>query len=101
MQLQKIETKIYEVRGQKVMLDYDLAVLYETETGLLKRAVKRNLERFPDDFMFKITKKEWQEVIPNWHNLPERFSPSNPFAFTEQGTQPTNKSKLYKRTVKN
>jgi hypothetical protein len=84
MQLQVIQTKIYEVRGQKVMLDYDLAELYETETRLLKRAVRRNIKRFPDDFMFQITKQEWQ-LIPNWDNLPERFSPSTPFAFTEQG----------------
>jgi hypothetical protein len=84
MQLQVIQTKIYEVRGQKVMLDYDLAELYETETRLLKRAVRRNIKRFPDDFMFQVTKQEW-EVIPNWDNLPGRFSPSMPFAFTEQG----------------
>ena len=84
MELQTIQTKIYEVRGQKVMLDYDLAELYETETRLLKRAVRRNSSRFPDDFMFQITKQEWQ-LIPNWDNLPERFSPSTPFAFTEQG----------------
>ena len=49
MQLQKIETKIYEVRGQKVMLDFDLAELYETETKYLKRAVRANLRRFPPD----------------------------------------------------
>ncbi len=84
MQLQVIQTKIYEVRGQKVMLDYDLAELYETETRLLKRAVRRNIKRFPDDFMFQITKQEW-ELIPNWDKLPIRFSPSTPFAFTEQG----------------
>ncbi|MFH1005360.1 MAG: ORF6N domain-containing protein [Bacteroidota bacterium] len=85
MQLQIIQRKIYEIRGQKVILDYDIATLYETETRLLKRAVRRNLDRFPDDFMFQITKQEWQELIPNWDNLPERFSPSTPFAFTEQG----------------
>ena len=84
MQLQVIQTKIYEVRGQKVMLDFDLAELYETETRLLKRAVRRNIKRFPDDFMFQITKEECQ-LIPNWDNLPGRFSPSSPFAFTEQG----------------
>ena len=51
MQLQKIETKIYEVRGQKVMLDFDLSDLYEVENRALKQAVKRNMERFPTDFM--------------------------------------------------
>ena len=85
MQLQTIQNRIYEIRGQKTMLDYDLAILYETETRILKRAVRRNIDRFPEDFMFQITKQEWQELIPNWDNLPERFSPSPPFAFTEQG----------------
>lgn len=85
MHPKKIETKIYEVRGQKVMLDFDLAVLYETETRILKRAVRRNLDRFPNDFMFQLNKKEWQELIPNWDNLPEKYSPATPFAFTEQG----------------
>lgn len=84
MHLQVIQSKIYEVRDQKVMLDFDLAELYETETRLLKRAVRRNISRFPDDFMFQITKQECQ-LIPNWDKLPERFSPSTPFAFTEQG----------------
>jgi len=85
MELQIIHEKIFTIRGARVMLDYDLAVLYETENRLLKRAVRRNQDRFPDDFMFQITKKEWQEVVPNWDNLPERFSPVTPFAFTEQG----------------
>jgi hypothetical protein len=59
MQLQSIQQKIFEIRGQKVMLDFDLAVLYEVETRILNQAVKRNIERFPKDFMFKLTKKEW------------------------------------------
>ncbi len=63
MQLQLIQTKIYEVRNLKVMLDFDLAELYETETRTLKQSVKRNLNRFPSDFMFQLTKIEWQEVI--------------------------------------
>ena len=58
MQLQIIQTKIYEIRGQKVMLDFDLAELYGTETKYLKRQVKRNLQRFPDDFMFRLIQKE-------------------------------------------
>lgn len=87
MQVQVIQKKIYEIRGQRVMLDFDLAELYETETRLLKRAVRRNLDRFPEDFMFQLTKQEWMELIPNWDNLPEtvKFSPATPFAFTEQG----------------
>lgn len=87
MHLQTIQAKIYEIRGQKVMFDFDLAELYQTETRLLKRSVRRNFDRFPKDFMFQLTKKEWQELIPIWDNLPEnvKFSPTTPFAFTEQG----------------
>ncbi len=55
MQLQTIQNKIYEVRGQKVMLDFDLAELYEVETRVLKQAVRRNIDRFPNDFMFELT----------------------------------------------
>ena len=83
----KIEKMIYVMRGQKVMLDSDLAELYEVETKILKRAVRRNIERFPDDFMFELTKEE----LENWRY---QFGTSNkekmglrvqPFVFTEQG----------------
>ena len=69
------------------MLDFDMAELYEVETRALKQAVKRNLDRFPNDFMFQLTKFEWQELITICDNLPEgvKFSPATPFAFTEQG----------------
>ena len=69
------------------MLDFDLAEMYEVENRALKQAVKRNIDRFPDDFMFQLTKPEWSEVITNCDNLPEniKFSPATPFAFTEQG----------------
>jgi hypothetical protein len=82
-----IENKIYEVRGQKVMLDFDLAALYEVETRALKQAVRRNIERFPKDFMFQLTKEEWQKLITICDNLPpaSKFSPALPFAFTGQG----------------
>jgi hypothetical protein len=82
-----IQTKIYEIRSEKVMLDFDLAELYEVENRALKQAVKRNLDRFPSDFMFQLSKVEWQEVITICDNLPEgvKFSPATPFAFTEQG----------------
>lgn len=88
MQLKKIQSIIYEIRGQKVMLDFDLARLYGTETRSLKQAVKRNRLRFPKDFMFILTKKEWQEVITNCDNLDDsiKYSPSLPFAFTEHGS---------------
>ena len=82
-----VTNKIYKIRGQKVMLDFDLAILYEVETRVLKQAVKRNIIRFPEDFMFRLSKKEWLELITNCDNLAERvkFSPFTPFAFTEQG----------------
>ena len=77
--------KIYLLRGQKVMLDMDLALLYEVETGYLKRQVKRNIERFPDDFMFELNAKEVQNLrsqigISSWGG--SRYLP---YAFTEQG----------------
>lgn len=59
MQTQVIQQKIFEIRGQKVMLDFDLAVLYEVETKVFNQAVKRNIESFPDDFMFRLTIDEW------------------------------------------
>ena len=87
MQLQNIQSKIYELRGQKIILDFDFAEMYEVETRALKQAVKRNLDRFPEDFMFQLTKQEWKEVITKCDNLTDtiRFSPVTSFAFTEQG----------------
>lgn len=87
MQLQIIQNKIFNIRGQRVILDFDLAVMYEVETRALKQAVRRNMSRFPEDFMFELTKSEWQEVITICDNLPQtvKFSPALPFAFTEQG----------------
>jgi phage regulator Rha-like protein len=88
MEIQPIQNKIYEIRGVKVMLDFDLAQLYHVETRRLKEQVKRNIERFPEDFMFQLSKQEWNEVIANCDNLPEnmKYAPATPFAFTEQGT---------------
>ncbi len=57
--LQLIQSKIYEIRSQRVMLDRDLAELYQVETRVLNQAVKRNIERFPEDFMFQLTAEEW------------------------------------------
>ncbi len=87
MQIQLIQSRIYTLRGYKVMLDFDLAELYETETRTLKQSVRRNQERFPEDFMFQLAKSEWKELITICDNLPEniQFSPTTPFAFTEQG----------------
>ena len=57
-----LQSKIHEIRGQKIMLDFDLAVLYEIETRVLNQSVKRNYKRFPIDFMFQLTDKEWQTM---------------------------------------
>lgn len=79
-------SQIFFIRGKRVILDFHLAALYEVETRSLKQQVKRNIDRFPDDFMFILTKSEWNEVITNCDNLKSyKFSPSLPFAFTEQG----------------
>ncbi|HUU04009.1 MAG TPA: ORF6N domain-containing protein [Myxococcota bacterium] len=88
MQLTRIEGLIYEVRGRRVMLDRDLALLYSVDTRVLNQAVRRNLKRFPDDFMFRLTAEERdslrsQIVILESGRGHHRKYP--PFAFTEQG----------------
>ena len=87
MQLATIRNRIYEVRGLNIMLDFDIAALYGIETKNLKQAVKRNIQRFPKDFMFQLNKKEWKELITNCDKLPEgvKYSPALPYAFTEHG----------------
>ena len=60
--IQSIQNRIYEIRGERVMLDRDLAVLYEIETKVLNQAVKRNSKRFPEDFMFQVTKEEYEDI---------------------------------------
>lgn len=62
MEIELIHKKIYEIRGQRVMLDFDLAELYETETKYLKRSVRANNKRFPSDFMFEISKSDWESL---------------------------------------
>ena len=68
-ELTVIQSKIHEIRGQRVMLDYDLAALYGVETRVLNQAVKRNIERFPEDFMFQLTKGEY-EIFTSSLKLP-------------------------------
>lgn len=86
MELQVIQNKIYEVRGQKVMLDFDLADLYGSETKRLKEAVRRNLKRFPSDFMFELTKEEFESLRSQIASSNKRGGTRYmPFAFTEQG----------------
>ena len=62
MQIISIQNKIYEINGVKVMLDFDLAELYEVETRVMNQAIKRNIDSFPEDFMFRLTKEEWEEM---------------------------------------
>ena len=81
-----IESLILTIRGQKVMLDADLAELYGTPTKGLNQAIKRNIERFPEDFLFRLTEKEKTEVVTNCDHLARlRYSPKLPMAFTEHG----------------
>lgn len=82
----QIEKRIFLLRGQKVMLDADLAELYGVSTRALNQAVKRNRERFPSNFMFRLTKHEKREVVTNCDHLQRlKFSPVLPYAFTEHG----------------
>ena len=107
MQLQIIQQKIFEIRGQKVMLDFDLATLYEVETRVFNQSVKRNIESFPEDFMFRLTTQEWiglrsQIVTSDEHEVDDHLNPSSqivmmrnlpknrtgkylPYVFTEHG----------------
>ena len=64
MLIKNIQSKIYEIRNQKVMLDFDLAQLYEVETKVLNQSVKRNPDRFPEDFMFQLTEEEFNNLTP-------------------------------------
>lgn len=92
MKLQLIQQKIYEIRGIKVMLDFDLASLYEVETKVLKQAVRRNINRFPPDFMFELTIDEvnllttsnWSQIVTGSERR-LKHSSALPFAFSEQG----------------
>ncbi len=97
MSLISIQNKIYEVRGLKIMIDYDLAELYEVETRVLNQAIKRNVESFPEDFMFRLTKEEWEEMSSQivmtspssqivMMDLPKnRTGKYLPYVFTEHG----------------
>ena len=87
MEIEILQQKIYEIRGQRVMLDFDLAELYEVETRVLNQAVKRNLDVFPIDFMFQLTLHEWtlmssQYVMTSSIKRPKSYLPS---VFTEHG----------------
>jgi hypothetical protein len=96
--IQTIQNRIYEIRGERVMLDFDLAALYEVETRVLNQAVKRNIKRFPDDFMFRLTINEWKSLPSQFVTTDQNKSSqivmtseskrpktALPYAFTEQG----------------
>lgn len=93
MEIQTIQTKIHEIRGYRVMLDRDLAEIYQVETRVLKQAVRRNIDRFPEDFMFEISKLEYDSLRSQFVILNDndeikgrgKHSKYLPFAFTEQG----------------
>jgi hypothetical protein len=83
---ERIERSILVIRGQKVLLDADLAVIYGVTTKAFNQAIKRNIRRFPTDFMFRLTPSEKNEVVTNCDHLSRlKYSPTLPFAFTEHG----------------
>jgi len=98
--MRSIQNRIYEIRGERVMLDFDLAGLYEVETKALNQSVKRNLKRFPEDFMFRLSLAKWQTIRSQTVTASEspsmrsqivttsqesRRKDNTPYAFTEQG----------------
>ena len=87
MELQVIQNKIFEIRGMRVMLDFHLAEMYGVKTKVLKQAVKRNIQRFPVDFMFELTASEFEQLVTICDHFPETLKHSyvNPMVFTEQG----------------
>ena len=86
-ELENIQNLIYVIRGQRVMLDFDLAMLYEVETRSLNQSVKRNIKRFPKDFMFQLTEKEWEFISSQFVMTSRMKRPKSalPFVFTELG----------------
>ena len=89
MDISILQAKIHEVRGQKVILDFDLSELYDVQTKVLNQAVKRNLQRFPEDFMFQLTENEYESLRSQIVTLKEngrgKHKKYMPFAFSEQG----------------
>ena len=89
MQLNTLQSKIHDIRDQKVILDFDLAALYEVETKVLNQAVKRKIKRFPSDFMFQLSEEEYHSLRSQFVTLENvgrgKYRKYNPFAFTEQG----------------
>lgn len=85
MEIVTVQNKIYNIRGSQVMLDFDLAEMYQTETKILNLSVKRNLKRFPSDFMFQLSNEEWDSLRFQIETSKRGGRRYLPFAFTEQG----------------
>jgi len=85
MELQLIQKKIHEIRGQRVMIDFDLAEMYGVDTRSLKQAVKRNESRFPQDFMFELSREEWNILVSQFVISNRGGNRFLSYAFTEQG----------------
>ena len=85
MELELIKNSIIEIRGKKVILDFELAKMYQTETKRLKESVRRNIRRFPSDFMFELTYEEWNELRTQFATSKKGGTTRPAFAFTEQG----------------
>ena len=85
MEIEQIKKSILEIRGKKVMLDMDLAIIYEVETRVLKQAVRRNIDRFPDDFMFELMAEELKNLTSQFVTSSWGGQRHKPFAFTEKG----------------
>jgi uncharacterized coiled-coil protein SlyX len=85
MEIEKIRNKIYELRGYKVMLDFDLSEMYQVETRRLNESVKRNIKRFPPDFMFQLNYDEWTNLMSHFATSSWGGTRKLPYAFTEQG----------------
>jgi len=97
----RIIQRIFFIRMQKVIFDFDLAEMYGVETRVLKQSVRRNIDRFPKDFMFQLTKKELNEVITNCDNLMQlKYTPVLPMVFTEQGVSMLSTVIRSKRAIK-
>jgi len=95
--VERIESAIMEIRGQKVMLDYDLAAVYGVTTKALNQAVKRNADRFPSGFMFELTVEERNELVTNCDRLARlKHSSSMPHAFTEHGASGKSEASIRK-----
>ena len=87
--IKSIQNRIYEIRGERVMFDFDLAALYEVETRVLNQAVKRNIKRFPKDFMFQLTKEEFEQLKS------QMVAPNSSSQFVMMGTLPQNRTGKY------